>query len=161
MDNKKSAMIIAIVVILILAVIVATVAFLSKNETVDVDNPGDKEHVISQSEPTVKVEEDGTKTNISKKMKEASFTIEGLKIDNIQISYYNGKTFIKADVTNETEEQKEDIALKMTLLDQAGNLIVSANGYIGIVSPKGVSKLNAEIPLDYAEAYSISIEKRS
>ena len=106
-----------------------------------------------------KENEDGIKTNISDKIKEAKFNIDGLEINNIKINEAASRTEITADITNNTSEIKGDINIKITLLNSKGNTIIEMGGYIGTVEAGKTTKLNASATLDYASAYDIKIEK--
>ena len=137
------------------------------NDNEQVNKPQGEQHqrqeVQEQQEiknEYITTEEDGTRVNTSDKIKRAKFTIDGLEISNIQLSEIVGKTSLKADVKNTTEEKKGDIELTITLCKKDGSVLVEMGGYIGTVEAGATSKIDAAATLDYANAYDIKIERK-
>lgn len=158
MNNKNSKIIVISVISAIIVVIVLWFAFENKsnptNNITEENNTDVKVHEILTIE-----DDDGSKVNISESIKNAKFKIDGLEITNIKLSELVGQTNITAEVKNTTAKKIEGTDVKIILLDSNNKEIVSIDGYIGIVEPYGIAKLNSTTSLDYSNAYGIKIVK--
>jgi len=110
-------------------------------------------------EEFVQVLEDGTKVNISNKLKEEK-TINGLTIGNIQLTEQNGQSVLLADVSNKTAQDSEMFLINIILIDKTGKEIATIPGIVAPVKAGGTQQLNAGITEDYANAYDFRVEKR-
>ena len=170
MNNKR----LILCVCVILVMVVCLVACGKKEEQRPINNnssisnntnnnAGNKNNANNNVAPDdskyAKSNEDGSKTNVSDKIKNAKFTIDGLEIKNIKLSEATSRTELTADVENNTSETKGDLSLKITLLNSKGDTILEMGGYIGTVEAGKTVQLNSSATLDYSEAYDIKIEK--
>lgn len=164
MDTKKKCILIVAIIILVIAIIFIGMALTRRDVPINSDvHQGQNEQQIDKEKenPNEFIKENnGVRENVSEKISNATFKIDELVIDNIKISEFADKTTITANVSNHTTEDKGDIELKIKLLDQKGETIKEAIGYIGSVKATSSAKLNCEITLDYANAYDIAIEKK-
>ena len=110
-------------------------------------------------EEFVQVLEDGTKLNISNKLKEEK-TIKGLKIGNIQLTEQNGQSVLLADVRNEGTQDVEMFLINIILVDKEGKEIATIPGIVSPVKAGATVQLNAGITEDYANAYDFKVEQR-
>ena len=98
------------------------------------------------------------KLNTSEKLKQPK-TIDGLNINNIQLTTKGETSQILADVENPTNSDKGDFAIRIIVIDKDGNEITTVRGYIGKVKAGGKTQLNASKTFDYSNAYDFRIEK--
>ena len=161
--KTKSISIIFIVIIVLAAVVVAGtfyITYRNKDEDdVQEQNEEQNEEQNVIQEGYVLIKEDGTKENISDKLKETK-TFDGLTYSNITLTKENGMTYILADVYNGTEETVGEFPVGIELLDEEGNTIRTVNGYINQIEPGGTVKLNAGTTIDAVQAYDIRIVKQ-
>ena len=117
---------------------------------------------IQEDDPNefIKTQQNGERENISEKIKNAKFEIEGLEFTNIKLSELAGKTNLTVDVYNGNSESKGDIELRNILLDKNGNVILEMGSYIGNIEPGQTFQISSSATLDYANAYDILIEKK-
>ena len=103
--EKRRTIRLIIVVVIILTILVAI-----KNSQKSQENQ-------NSTEEYVKILEDGTQQNISKKLNENK-EIEGIQISNIQLTEHLGETILLTEVKNLTELETESIGITIILLDQ-------------------------------------------
>ena len=144
-EEKRMILIIIIAVVLIIGGIVI------------LKNAG-KENKEEEEEKYVEVLEDGTKLNVSDKLKEAK-KIEGLEISNIQLTHKEGVSRVIGTVTNTTSESKGITPIILTLYDDKGNILESIEGLISPVEAGESVQLNIGISTDYANAYDFKVER--
>ena len=103
-----------------------------------------------------KLVNDYQKLNTSTKMQETK-TINGLEINNVQLTSKDNVTTMLATVTNKTSQTAGDFAVKLTMLDKDGKTITEAHGYISKVEPGKSVQLNISKTYDFANAYDYKI----
>ena len=103
-----------------------------------------------------KLVNDYQKLNTSTKLQETK-TINGLEINNVQITSKDNVTTMLATVTNKTSQTAGDFAVKLTMLDKDGKPITEAHGYISKVEPGKSVQLNISKTYDFANAYDYTI----
>lgn len=151
-ENEKKG----IIILVIIAIVVIGIFLIVKNSGKKEER---EEKVNEVKEEFVEKQEDGTKMNVSNKLKEEK-EVEGLKIGNIQLTEKDGQLTLKAIVTNPTEKDVEAFLVDIILYDKQGKEL---DTIIGFVSPVGAGKsveLNAGITEDYANAYDFKVVKR-
>ena len=153
MKAKEKRMILIIVLV---GVVIIGGLLIWKNVSSKNNNEQEEEQV---KEEFVQVLEDGTKLNISNKLKEEK-TIKGLKIGNIQLTQKNGQSVLLADVKNETAQDVEMFLINIILLDKKGKEIATIPGIVSPVKAGATVQLNAGITEDYANAYDFKVEQR-
>ena len=162
--KKKNVRLIWIILIIIVAVGVIVTINLSNNkkdtkpaqQQSQVENGQQEEAKLV--EKYVQVLEDGTKLNISEKIKQTK-KVGDLEISNIQITYQNGVTNILATVTNTSSKKSELQNVSIVLSDDEGNTIYTLRGVLEETEPNGTSQLNTSITADFANSYDFTISK--
>lgn len=162
--KKKNVRLIWIILIIIVAVGVIVTINLSNNkkdtkpaqQQSQVENGQQEEE--KPVEKYVQVLEDGTKLNISEKIKQTK-KVGDLEISNIQITYQNGVTNILATVTNTSSKKSELQNVSIVLSDDEGNTIYTLRGVLEETEPNGTSQLNTSITADFANSYDFTISK--
>ena len=152
MKKKEKRMILIIVLV---GVLIIGGLLIWKNGRKNNDEQG----VNQPKEEFVQVLEDGTKLNISNKLKEEK-TIKGLKIGNIQLTEQNGQSVLLADVRNEGTQDVEMFLINIILVDKTGKEIATIPGIVSPVKAGATVQLNAGITEDYANAYDFKVEQR-
>lgn len=110
-------------------------------------------------EGNFQVLEDGTKLNISDKLKEEK-TIDGLKIGNIQLTEKDGQLVLLADVTNQTTKNSDAFLVDITLYDKTGNELTTVTGIVTSIKAGESTQLNAGITEKYVNAYDFKVVKK-
>ena len=118
------------------------------------------EETTETEESYTEVLEDGTRINTSEKTKKTK-TVEGLEISNLQITEKDNVTIMLGTITNKSTETKEDITLKIKILDRNGKEITTVENYIGKLEVGKSTQLNTSTTYDYADMYDyeVTIEK--
>ena len=148
--NEKKMLLILIIVGLI---IIGLVFFLNRPKS-------ESNNVAQTNEEFVQVLDDGTKMNISNKLKEAK-NLDGLTIQNIELTEKDGQSRLLADVTNNSSADVTDpFFINIILLDKNGNTIDTVTGIVTPVKVGETKKLSAGITEDYANAYDFKVEKK-
>lgn len=156
--NKILAICIILLIIVILAIIIVVNKLeKAKEKNVLVSDDGTTEN--QNVEEFVNNLENGGKINTSSKLNE-NREFEGLKIENIQLTYQNSQTQLLANVKNDTSTESELMMVEITLYDKDGNKIVSLDGIISPLKPGESTQLNIGSSLDYANAYDFEIVKK-
>ena len=145
----KMIVIILIVGLIVIGVMLATRGTNKKGE-----------ETTETEESYTEVLEDGTRINTSEKTKKTK-TVEGLEISNLQITEKDNVTVMLGTITNKGKETKEDITLKIKILDRNGKEITTVENYIGKLEVGKSTQLNTSTTYDYADMYDyeVTIEK--
>ena len=151
MKNGEKRMI--IIILIVGLIIVGVVALTGKNKKEN----GEKS---KEEESYAEVLEDGTRINKSEKAKKVK-EVEGLEISNLQVTEKDNVTVMLGTVTNKSNETKEDITLKIKILDKEGKEITTVRNYIGKIEAGKSTQLNTSTTFDYVEMYDyeVTIEK--
>ena len=153
-NTEKKFIIILILISIIIIAIVATITNIKeKKEEIIYNNNNSNENEY------VNVLQDGTKLNTSNKLQETK-TIDGMEINNFQLSSKDGVTVLLGTITNNSNEVKGDYPVSIKVLDNKGNEIVTVGGYIGALQPGESTQLNCSASFDYANAYDFEITKK-
>ena len=153
MKAKEKGMILLIILV---GVVIITGLLIWKKGTSKNNNKQEEEQI---KEEFVQVLEDGTKLNISNKLKEEK-TIKGLKIGNIQLTEQNGQSVLLAEVRNEGTQDVQMFLINIILIDKEGKEIATIPGIVSPVKAGTTVQLNAGITEDYANAYDFKVEQR-
>ena len=103
-----------------------------------------------------KLVNDYQKLNTSTKLQETK-TINGLEINNVQLTSKDNVTTMLATVTNKTNQTAGNFAVKLSMLDKDGNTITEAHGYINKLDPGQTTQLNISKTFDFANAHDYTI----
>lgn len=151
--EKRGLLILIIVAILIIeAILIITVLAIMVNKKWKETNSS----VTEEAEEFVQVLEDGTKLNISTKLSETKI-VDGLKIENIQLTMKNGQSVLLAEVENNTGKDIDIMLLDIILLDKNENEIATIAGIIGELKAGEKQQLNSSVTSDYANAYDFKV----
>ena len=150
---KKSEIRMIIIILIVGLIIIGVVALTGKSKK----ESGEASKV---EESYAEVLEDGTRINKSEKAKKVK-EVEGLEISNLQVTEKDNVTVMLGTVTNKSNETKEDITLKIKILDKEGKEITTVRNYIGKIEPGKSTQLNTSTTFDYVEMYDyeVTIEK--
>ena len=148
-NYKRLILLFVILVIVIVAIVLLVQNFTKKDEQED----------VYEEEGYVQILEDGTRVNRSKKIKEKKH-VEGLDIENIQLTEKDNVSVMIADVKNTTKEQKGDFLVSIQLLDGKGQEMIVIDGYIPKLEAGETTQLNVQTTLDYSDAYDIVVTKQ-
>lgn len=153
MKKKEKKMILILVIITI--VITGVLLFLTNKNKKNADeiktNPNEEEFV--------QILEDGTKLNISTKMKEPK-ELEGLLIENIQLTNKEEKTELIADVKNNTQKDTEAILVNIIFYNKEGDEIATIGGRISPLKVGQTMQFSTTAMMDYSNAYNFKIERK-
>lgn len=120
---------------------------------------GNKDSENKEKEKYVSILEDGTKLNISSKLKETK-KIEGIEISNIQLTYKKGQTILLAEVENKSGKNIDLTKIEILLYDDTGKEIKKLNGLISPIKAGEKTQLNIGTQEDYANTYDIKVVKK-
>ena len=139
-----------IVIILIVGLIVIGVMLATRGTNKKGEETTDTEESYTE------VLEDGTRINTSEKTKKTK-TVEGIEISNLQITEKDNVTIMLGRITNKSTETKEDITLKIKILDRNGKEITTVENYIGKLEAGKSTQLNTSTTYDYADMYDYEV----
>ena len=150
---KKSEIRMITIILIVGLIIIGVVALTGKSKK----ESGEASKV---EESYAEVLEDGTRINKSEKAKKVK-EVEGLEISNLQVTEKDNVTVMLGTVTNKSNETKEDITLKIKILDKEGKEITTVRNYIGKIEAGKSTQLNTSTTFDYVEMYDyeVTIEK--
>lgn len=153
MKSKEKKMLLILIIVAIIIIAIVWFATRGKKEN--------KEEVETNQikEEFVQVQEDGTKVNISNKLKEEK-ELDGLKIGNIQLTEKEGQLTLIANVTNTTAKDVDAFLIDIILYDKEGKEIDTVLGFVSPVKAGQTVELNAGITEDYANAYDFKVVKK-
>ena len=152
MKNKEKKML--LILIIVSLAIIAILWFIAR---------GEKENKTEQTnqvkEEFVQVKEDGTKVNVSNKLKEEK-ELDGLKIGNIRLTEKDGQLTLLANITNTTSKDVDAFFVNIILYDKEGKEIDKILGLVSPVKAGQIVELKAGITEDYANAYDFKVVKK-
>lgn len=150
-----------ILILVIITIIVISIYFIMKNnnKTEELGGNNNNSQIQEQGKENFSVLEDGTKLNISEKIKETK-KIDGLEFADIEITEKDNVTVILANVKNIAKDIKKDYIVDIKVVDKNGNEITSLSGYIGEIKPNETISFKTSATFDFANAYDIFITKK-
>ena len=151
MKKEEKRMICILLIILVVTIVGLTMWRNSKNK-----EQQNEEEV--QEEKYVQVLEDGTRLNISEKLKETK-TIEGIEINNIQLTEQGGQTMLLAQATNKNTVDSPVMGINIIVVDKEGKEVGKIQGVVSPLKAGETKQLNINTQDDYANAYDFSITK--
>lgn len=163
-NRNKGINLITIIVVLILIIITVVVtrkiiAKNNKNEQVNNVTNQIENQVENETEKNVKVLEDGTKLNISSKLKENK-KLDNLEIKDIQLTFKNGVTNLLCNIQNTSNKKTNIQNVDIILQDETGKTIYSMQGIIEEIESGETKQFNTSITADFANAYDFKIVKK-
>ena len=152
MKKEEKRMICILLIILVVTIVGLTMWRNSKNK-----EQQNGEEV--QEEKYVQILEDGTKLNISEKLKETK-TIEGIEITNIQLTEQGGQTMLLARATNKNTVDSPVMGINIIVVDKEGKEVGKIQGVVSPLKAGETKQLNINTQDDYANAYDFKVEKQ-
>lgn len=159
--KKKEKLLIAVLVLITVVVIVFAATRNKENTQGDVlSNAGVSDNVENLQEPVeekyVTTSEDGTKVNTSEALK-ANKVVNGVEFSDIQLTQKSGETVLTATVKNTGSAATEMFAVDITLIDDAGQDIVTVGGLVAPMEAGATSTFETSMTLDYANSYDFRV----
>lgn len=155
MKKKLSYKKLVIFAIILLIIIFSIFIFIFKSNKKDTTENVD----TNLEEPFVLTSENGSKTNISSKIKEKKI-IEDLEFSNISINSNNNVTTISGKVSNNTKNSIKGFYFKLYALNESNDIIAEADGILDSTIDSGKStSFNLSTSKDFANCYDIKIKK--
>ncbi len=139
---KKTTIILSIIAVI--AAVIITVNIFKKDSK---DKETSKNYIENK---------DGTKVNTSEDIKKDK-EVEGIKIQKQSLIYSNGSSKLISNITNTTSETKT-VSFKIFFIDETGQVIIEALGYVGNVMPGETRQLDSEITTDVSNAKDVKYE---
>ena len=99
---------------------------------------------------------DGTKVNTSEALK-ANKVVNGVEFSDIQLTQKSGETMITATVKNTGSAAVEMFAVDVTLIDDAGQDIVTVGGLVAPMEAGATASFETSMTLDYANSYDFRV----
>lgn len=158
MKSEEKRMIGVLILITVIVIIVGIVMSINKGKEENKGNNAVVEEQGDTAEEFVQVMEDGTKLNISNKLKETK-TIDGLEIGNLQLTTTGNVSVILGTVTNNTDSARGGYPIDLTILDKEGNKIIAIGAYIKELQPGQSTEFYTSATFDFANAYDFTITK--
>lgn len=162
--KKNEKILIAVLVLITAIVIIFAVTRKGKNNSDMPSNVGTnltdgevenlQEEIVEQY---VAVDEDGTKVNTSEALK-SNKVVNNVEFSDIQLSQKNGETLLTATVKNTGTAASDLFSVNVTLVDDAGQDIVTVGGLVAPMQAGGTSTFETSMTLDYANAYDFRVE---
>ncbi len=156
--KKKEKLLIAVLIVITLVVIIF--ARTRKNAKDDVTNENtvivDSSNEIIVEEKYVTTTEDGTKVNTSEALK-ANKVVNGVEFSDIGLIQKSGETVLTATVKNTGSAAVEMFAVDVTLIDDAGQDIVTVGGLVAPMEAGATASFETSMTLDYANSYDFRV----
>lgn len=143
-----------IILIIVAIAIIAILWFITRGK-----KEKQEENANQVVEEFVQVQEDGTKVNISNKLREEK-ELEGLKIGNIRLTEKDGQLTLLANVTNTTSQDVDAFFVNIILYDKEGKEIDTILSLVSPVKTGETIELKSGITEDYANVYDFKVVKR-
>lgn len=155
---KKTPLIIGLIVISIIIILVVLVIN-NKNVKKDDSVVGiyTDNSTQTQNSENIKILEDGSKENISTKLKEEK-NFEGLVIKDIQFKIVNGETVFTANVENTSDKDFKGSPTVITFIDKNGKTLYELGSYIDDTSKGSTSLIKAIATIDNIDVYDFTIK---
>ena len=144
--NKVRVLVFAFILVVLIAVLAVSIVSFVKNRNTDPDSK------------YVKIEEDGTKVNTSKKLAETK-VIDGIEIKDITLKEKNNITVLEVTALNTNKELKEGFTVNIEFVDDNNNVITKMIGYISTLEAGESTTIRNQTTLDFANSYNINITK--
>lgn len=160
-NKKKEKILISFLIIIILSIlVVAGIKQINKkDEEKEESNTIEYNQEDEIKEEYVEILQDGSKLNISDKLKENK-KIDSLVLKDIGLSYKDGVTTLLANVKNTSKEISKQKEVEITLLNNKGEKLYILRGVIEEIGPGEIKQLNTSITADFANTYNFTIEEK-
>lgn len=160
LQKRDQIVLVSIIAIIVIAIIIVLVV-VNKNKS----NTPEENVNVAQTTPTpttsttenVKVQADGTKENVSSKLKEEK-KFEGMKVKNIKLKAQADLTNFTATVENTTDKDFTGTPIVITFTNKSGETVSTLEGYLGDTKKGETSIIDASATTDLSDAYDFSIK---
>lgn len=158
--NSQKAITITMVILLIAIFIITIILGLIR---IGMENnwfaESNKIETNTEKQEFVEVLEDGTKLNVSDKMKEVK-KFEEFEISNLKVTENNNVTLLEGTITNVGKTEEGGYPVNLIIKDKEGKEIITIAAFIGKLEPGKSTQLSTSATFDYSNAYDFSISKR-
>ena len=114
---------------------------------------------IPVEEKYVEVGDDGSKVNTSEALK-SNKVVNNVEFSDIQLSQRDGETLLTATVKNNGSERNELFAVDVTLIDDAGQDIITISGLVAPMDAGATASFETSTTLDYANSYDFRVSAK-
>ncbi len=160
--KKNEKLLIAVLVIITLIVIIFAVSR-KNSQTPDATTGGtvtvDGNNEIIVEEKYVTTSEDGTKVNTSEALK-SNKVVNNIEFSDIQLTQRGGETLLTATAKNNGSERNELFAVDVTLIDDAGQDIITISGLVAPMDAGATASFETSTTLDYANSYDFRVSAK-
>lgn len=160
--KKNEKLLIAVLVIITLIVIIFAISR-KNSQTPDATTGGtvtvDGNNEIIVEEKYVTTSEDGTKVNTSEALK-SNKVVNNIEFSDIQLTQRGGETLLTATVKNNGSERNELFAVDVTLIDDAGQDIITISGLVAPMDAGATASFETSTTLDYANSYDFRVSAK-
>lgn len=158
LQKRDQIVLVAIIAIIVIAIIIVLVV-LNKNKS---NSPKESTNTAQVTESSsnsgnVKVQADGTKENVSSKLKEEK-KFEGMKVKDIKLKSQSDLTNFTATVENTTDKDFTGKPIVITFTNKSGETVSTLEGYLGDTKKGETSIIDASATSDLSDAYDFSIK---
>ena len=155
---KKNEKIMITILIVIVVIVGGILIIRNVNQKESEPQPQEEvENIVA--EENVQTLGDGTKLNISTKLKESK-KLGDLEIGDIQLTNKNGQSVLLANVVNKGKQKTDVILIDIVLYDKNNQEIATIPGIISPLEVRESTQLNTVVQEDYANAYDFKIVKK-
>ncbi len=142
-----------ILILIVVALIIIAVVLMLRNRKTEVPTGANE-----VEEEFVQVLDDGTKLNISEKLKETK-RIEGLELTDFQLTENDNQTVLLGTITNTSATTQGGFLVDIKVVDKLGNEIVTVKNYIKKLEAGESTSLITSATFDYANAYDFTVSR--
>ena len=163
--KKKIKLPIGLIIIVLIVLIVVEIIQMNKKEDKNEEKVQNttvqtqEDEVKEEKEEYVQVLQDGSKLNISEKLKENK-KIGSLVLKDIQLTYKDGVTTLLANVENTSKETSKQKEVEITLVNEKEEKLYTLKGVIEEIEPGASKQLNSSITADFANAYNFTVKEK-
>ena len=152
-----------IIIVLIIGIVIGINGIKKQDE--ENENQNQIQNTVTENkeddkkEKYVQLLEDGSKLNISEKLRENK-KIDSLVLKDIQLTYKNGVTTLLTNVENTSNKKVEQKVVEVTLIDENKEKIYTLQGIIEEIEVGEIKQLNCSITADFVNAYDFTIKEK-
>lgn len=158
--QKRDQLMFGVIAIVVVIAIIVIVVMVNKNKgTVESNVPATTDQTAATTSENVKVSENGSKENVSTKLKEEK-KYEGMSIKDIKLIANANVTEFVATVENTTGTDFTGAPVTIVFTNKTGEEVSRLEAYIGDTKAGQLSYINASATTDLTDAYDFSIVKK-
>lgn len=158
---EKQRRIVAIIIIAIAVIIIFSISIIALNKNKNNNNNNDNQNNGNQNEvdiygPVNYKVENGKKINTSSSISEDKI-VDGVKIENTQLVYENGRLKLTSQVKNNDVERK-NLRFRVNFIANDDSVMAQSVGFIGQIGKNEVKYIDSDITIDLSNAKDIRYE---